>query len=45
MRGIVDTESIIAETENASVEYPINMHRTESDETNLVSEIPNTINE
>ena len=31
--------------EYASVEDPLNMHRTASNETNLVSEIPNIINE
>ena len=29
----------------ASVEDPLNMHRTASNKTNLVSEIPNIINE
>ena len=33
------------ETEFASVEDPLNMYRTASDETTLVSEIPNIINE
>ena len=32
-------------TECASVEDPLNMHRTASNETTLVSEIPNIINE
>ena len=34
-----------SETEFASVEDPLNMYRTASDETTLVSEIPNIINE
>ena len=32
------------ETENASVEFPLNMHRTESSEATFASEIPNIIN-
>ena len=33
------------ETEYVSVEDPLNMRRTASNDTNLVSEIPNIINE
>ena len=33
-----------SETQFALVEDPLNMHRTASNETNLVSEIPNIIN-
>ena len=33
------------ETEFISVEDPLNMHRTTSNETTLVSEIPNIIND
>ena len=32
------------ETENTSVGGPLNMHRTVSNETNLVAEIPNLTN-
>ena len=34
-----------SETEFASVEDPLNMHRIASNETNLVSDIPNIIND
>ena len=34
-----------SETEFASVENPLNRHRTASSETTIASEIPNTINE
>ena len=40
--NVNDNES---ETEFASVEDPLNMHRTASSETTLVSEIPNIIDE
>ena len=35
----------VAETEHISVEVPLNMYRTASNETDLVSETPNVINE
>ena len=34
-----------SETKFASVEDPLNMHKTESNETTLASEIPNIIND
>ena len=34
-----------SETEFASVEDPLNMHKTASNETTLASEIPNIIND
>ena len=41
----INTKNISGtETEYASVEYPLIMHRTASNETTLVSEIPNIIN-
>ena len=40
--NIIDTES---ETEYASVEDPLNMHRPASNETTLISDIPNILNE
>ena len=35
----------VAETEHVSVEVPLNMYRTASNETDLISKTPNVINE
>ena len=39
-----NVNDIRSETEFVSLEYSLNMHRTASNETTLVSEIPNIIN-